>query len=47
MERYSRLLEDLHNLAVAAERRDEESVALEEIKRRLESDGLLCGVECD
>jgi hypothetical protein len=32
---YERLLEDLHDLAVVAERRDEEKISLEEMKRRL------------
>jgi hypothetical protein len=32
---YRRLLEDLHDLAVVAERRKEEPVSLEEMKRRL------------
>ncbi len=40
---YHRLLEDLHNLSVVAERREEPSVPLEEVKRRLRSDGLLPG----
>ena len=33
--RYQRLLEDLHDLAVVAERRDEAPVSLEEMTRRL------------
>lgn len=41
LEQYRRLLEDLHDLAVVAERRDEETVGWEEIKRRLVADGLL------
>ena len=41
MEGYRRLLEDLHDLAVVAERRDEPTVTLEELKRRLRQDGLL------
>jgi hypothetical protein len=40
MEQYERLLEDLHDLAVVAERRDEETISLEELKRRLKKDGL-------
>jgi hypothetical protein len=32
---YRRLLEDIHDLAAVAERRDEEPVGLEEMKRRL------------
>jgi len=39
--RYKRLLEDLHDLAVVAERRKEEPVSLEEMKRRLKAHGLL------
>jgi hypothetical protein len=35
MEQYERLLEDLHDLAVVAERRDEETISLEKLKRRL------------
>lgn len=38
---YEALLEDLHDLAVIAERRDEESYTLEEVKARLKADGLL------
>ncbi len=38
---YRRLLEDLHDLAVVAERRDEPTVSMEELKRRLRADGLL------
>ncbi len=32
------LLEDLHDLAVVAERRDEETLTLDELKRRLKKD---------
>jgi PHD/YefM family antitoxin component YafN of YafNO toxin-antitoxin module len=35
LKRYERLMEDLHDLAVVAERRDEEPISLEEMKRRL------------
>jgi len=41
LKRYQQLLEDLHDLAVVAERRREEPVSLEEMKRRLKKDGLL------
>ena len=41
IEQYERLLEDLHDLAVVAERREEEPISLEETKRRLREDGLL------
>lgn len=41
VKQYERLLEDLHDLAVVAERREEEPISLEEMKRRLKDDGLL------
>ena len=39
LKHYQKLLEDLHDLAVIAERRDEEPIALEEMQRRLQHDG--------
>ncbi len=41
LKRYRELMEDLHDLAVVAERRDERPIDLAEMKRRLEKDGLL------
>ena len=41
LEQYERLLEDLHDLAVVAERRNEKAISFDELKRRLEKDGLL------
>jgi hypothetical protein len=41
LNRYQRLMEDLHDLAVVAERRAETSVGLQEMKRRLKKDGIL------
>ena len=38
---YSRLMEDLHNLAVIAERRDEKPATADEMKKRLRKRGLL------
>jgi len=38
---YQRLLEDLHDLTVVAERREEPTISLDELKRRLRADGLL------
>jgi hypothetical protein len=38
---YQKLMEDLHDLAVVAERRAEKPVGLEEMKRRLKEDGLI------
>jgi len=39
--RYRRLLEDLHDLAAVAERRDEPTISLAEMKRRLKRSGRL------
>ena len=39
--RYRKLLEDLHDLAVVAERRAERPISVEQMKRRLKSHGLL------
>jgi PHD/YefM family antitoxin component YafN of YafNO toxin-antitoxin module len=41
LEEYERLLDDLHDLSVIAERREEETVSFEEVKERLLKDGLL------
>ena len=41
VEEYEELLEDLHDLAIIAERRDEPTIAFEELKKRLSEDGLL------
>ena len=41
LKKYQKLMEDLHDLAVVAERRDEEPITLKEMKRRLKKDGLL------
>jgi hypothetical protein len=35
LRQYQRLLEDLHDLAVVAERREEPPITVEEMKRRL------------
>ena len=39
--RYERLMEDLHDLATVAERRDEPTISLEDMKKRLRKRGLL------
>ncbi len=39
LRRYQKLMEDLHDLAIVAERRSEEPIPLEEMKRRLRKDG--------
>ncbi|GAB4375607.1 MAG: type II toxin-antitoxin system prevent-host-death family antitoxin [Elainellaceae cyanobacterium] len=36
IEQYEQLLEDLHDLAVVAERRQDSPISLEEMKRRLD-----------
>ena len=41
LERYERLMEDLHDLAIVAERRDEKPISFDEMKRRLKKDGIL------
>ena len=41
VKQYEQILEDLHDLAVVAERRAEEPVEWEEVKRRLQDDGLI------
>jgi len=41
LRRYRRLIEDLHDLAVVAERRGETPISLEEMKRRLKKDARL------
>ena len=38
---YEGLLEDIHDLAVIAERKDEPSTSFDEIKKKLISDGLI------
>ena len=38
---YEELLEDLHDLAIVAERQDEPTVSFEELKEKLKTDGLL------
>ena len=41
LKRYQRLMEDLHDLAIVAERRKEKPVSLEEMKRRLKKDDIV------
>ena len=41
IEEYEELLEDLHDLAIIAERRDEPTIAFEELKKRLKQNGIL------
>jgi len=41
VDEYEELLEDLHDLAIIAERRDEPTVPFNDLKKRLKKDGLL------
>ncbi len=41
VDEYEELLEDIHDLAVIAERKDESTTSFDELKKRLEADGLL------
>lgn len=41
LEEYERLIEDLHDLAVVAERREESRTPLDQVLRRLRKDGAL------
>jgi hypothetical protein len=38
---YQKLMEDLHDLAVVAERRGEKPISFEDLKRQLENDDVL------
>lgn len=38
---YEELLEDLHDLAIIAERKDEPTISFAELKKKLKKDGLL------
>lgn len=38
---YEELLEDIHDLAVIAERKDEPTMNLDELKKRLKANGLI------
>ena len=41
LEEYEEMLEDLHDLAVIAERKEEPTISMKELKERLRADGLL------
>jgi PHD/YefM family antitoxin component YafN of YafNO toxin-antitoxin module len=41
LKRYQKLMEDLHDLSVVAERRDEITISFDVIKRQLKKDGIL------
>ena len=40
LRRYRKLIEDLHDLAVVAERRSEPAISFDEMRRRLKKNGL-------
>lgn len=41
LEEYEELIEDMQDLAVIAERRDDPEISWDEVKRKLQTDGLL------
>lgn len=41
IEQYEQMLEDIHDLAIIAERRSEQSISLAEMKRKLNFNGTL------
>jgi len=41
VQKYEELLEDIHDLAVIAERKDEPSISSAELKKRLMADGFI------
>jgi PHD/YefM family antitoxin component YafN of YafNO toxin-antitoxin module len=41
LDEYEELLEDLHDLAVIAERKDEPTISLDELKKKLQADGII------
>ncbi|MCK5094167.1 MAG: hypothetical protein KAR18_05540, partial [Spirochaetes bacterium] len=41
LENYEELLEDLHDLAIIAERKDETTISFDELKKGLKKDGLI------
>lgn len=41
LENYEELLEDLHDLAIIAERKDETTISFNELKKGLKKDGLI------
>jgi len=41
IDEYEELLEDLHDLAIIAERREEPTLSLEELKKKLRADDII------
>ncbi|MBI5816788.1 MAG: hypothetical protein HZB29_14395 [Nitrospinae bacterium] len=47
MEEYEEIQEDIHDLAVLAERRNEKTISHESLKKKLKADKILGKVNCD
>lgn len=41
LDEYEGLLEDLHDLAIIAERKDEPTISLDDLKKKLQANGLI------
>lgn len=41
VEDYEELMEDIHDLAIIAERKNEPTISFEELKKRLKADGFI------
>lgn len=41
MQRYERIMADLNDLAIVAERKEEKPISLAEMKKRLKKDGII------
>lgn len=41
LEEYEELLEDIHDLTIIAERKDEPTLSFDELKKKLRADGLI------
>ncbi len=41
IEKYEQLLEDIHDLAIVAERREEETISFYDLKKKLKKNGLI------
>ena len=39
LKEYEKLMEDLHDLAIVAQRKEEKPISFQEVKRRLKKDG--------
>ncbi len=41
VKQYQKLIEDLHDLSIVAERREDDTISFDELKSRLSKDGIL------